>query len=340
MLVQGLGRTKHVPVRYRTRFKTLRIHLGKFMENQTKVDEFVLLGLTDIPELQAVLFMVFLLIYMATVLGNCTIITVAWIDPRLHSPMYFFIANLSFLDLCYSSATVPKMLDHFLAERKTISFVGCALQMLFFMTFAGTEAFLLAAMAYDRYVAICLPLRYTGVMSRGACDALVAGSWVAGTGDSLIHTILAFQLTFCKSRTVNHFFCDIVPVLQLSCSNTTRNQIVLLAFGALIGMSSFTLTLTSYVKIVTAVLRIKSTEGRSKAFSTCSSHLLVVILFYVTIMSTYLRPGSSSELDKNSQLAVLYAVLTPLLNPFIFSLRNKAVVEALWRVSGRRGGIQ
>ncbi|XP_069486182.1 olfactory receptor 5V1-like [Ambystoma mexicanum] len=306
------------------------------MENVTRVDEFVLLGLTNIPELQAALFMVFLVFYLATILGNFTIITVSWVEPSLHSPMYFFIANLSFLDLCYSTATVPKMLDHFLVERKTMSFVECALQMLFFMSFAGTEALLLAAMAYDRYVAICHPLRYTSIISRRVCAMLVSGSWIAGLVDSMVHTILAFRLSFCGSRTINHFFCDIVPVLQLSCSSTYFNQIVLLALGALIGMSSFALTLTSYVKIVCAILKINSTEGRSKAFSTCSSHLLVVILFYVTIMSTYLRPGSSSELEQNSQLAILYAVVTPLLNPFIFSLRNKAVKEALWRVVAKK----
>uniref|UniRef100_A0A8D0BSE1 Olfactory receptor n=1 Tax=Salvator merianae TaxID=96440 RepID=A0A8D0BSE1_SALMN len=302
-------------------------------KNYTSVSAFILLGFTDCHEIEVVLFVLFLAIYVATLMGNIGIIILIWINPYLHSPMYFFLNNLAFLDLSYSSAITPKTMAHFLAEKKTISFTGCIIQMYLFASFADAECLLLAAMAYDRYMAICNPLLYPALMSHKVCICLVAGSYLTGSMSSLVHTCFTFRLSFCGSNVINHFFCDIPPLLALSCSNTHINEILLFA---LFEMTSIITVLISYIFIVMTVLRIHSAESRIKAFSTCTSHLTAVTIFYGTILFMYFRPRSSYTLDTDKVASVFYTVLVPMLNPLIYSLRNKEVKDALRRVICRK----
>ncbi|XP_060118304.1 olfactory receptor 5AS1-like, partial [Heteronotia binoei] len=294
--------------------------------NHTTVTEFILFGFTDHQEIQVVLFVLFLAIYIATLVGNIGIIILIWISPCLHTPMYFFLNNLAFLDLSYSSAITPKMLVNFLTGRKTISVAGCIVQMYLFASFADAECLLLAAMAYDRYVAICNPLLYPVLMSSKVCAWLVAGSYLMGSITSFVHTYYAFHLSFCDSNVINHFFCDIPPLLALSCTNTHLNEILLFALCGLIQTSTFLVILISYVYILCTVLRIQSAQGRHKAFSTCTSHLTAVVLYYGTLLFTYLRPSSSYALDTDKIIAVFYTVVFPMVNPLIYSLRNEEMV--------------
>ncbi|XP_030417670.1 olfactory receptor 1019-like isoform X1 [Gopherus evgoodei] len=300
--------------------------------NHTTVTEFILLGLTHCPEVEVVLFVLFLAIYVTTLVGNIGIIMLIHINSCLHTPMYFFLSNLAFLDLSYSSAIAPKMLVNFLAQSKTISFTCCAMQMYLFAAFADAECLILAAMAYDRYVAVCNPLLYMPIMSRRVCVSLIAGAYISGSVSSLIHTSSTFSLSFCGSNVINHFFCDIPPLLALSCSDTHINELLLFSLCGFIQTSTFLVILISYAYVLAAILRIHSTEGRHKAFNTCTSHLIAVALFYGTLLFMYLRPSSSYSLDADKVVSVFYTVVFPMLNPLIYSLRNKEVKEALIRI--------
>ncbi|KAG9482383.1 hypothetical protein GDO78_011197, partial [Eleutherodactylus coqui] len=303
-----------------------------YRRNQSSTVDFILLGFSGAPALQHLLFAVFLLIYVITMMGNISLVFAYKLTPTLRTPMYFFLANFSFLEICYISTTVPKMLSNILSAHKTISFSGCAIQMYCFVLLGGTECYLLAVMAYDRYNAICHPLLYGTIMNKRTCIQLVAISWIGGAINSLIHTSLMFTLSFCGDNELNHFFCDIPPVMQLACTATKINEIVLLVACGCVIVSSFTLTIVSYTHIITTVLNIKSTSGRKKAFSTCTSHLIVVTMFYGSAIFMYFRPKSSYSMDQDRVISALYAFIAPLLNPFIYSLRNADVKAAVRKI--------
>ena len=304
--------------------------------NQSRVSEFLLLGLSRQPQQQRLLFLLFLTMYLATVLGNLLILLAISVDSRLHIPMYFFLCNLSFVDTCFSSTTVPKVLANPVLGSQTISFSGCLTQMYFLFEFADMDNFLLAVMAYDRFVAVCHPLHYSAKMTPQLCALLVTGSWVTASLNALLHTLLMARLSFCTDNAIPHFFCDVTPLLKLSCSDTHLNEVMILTEGALIMITPFVCILTSYVLITCAVLRIPSTQGRWKAFSTCGSHLAVVSLFYGTIIAVYFNPLSSHSSEKDPVATVMYTVVTPMLNPFIYSLRNRDLKRALGKVVGRK----
>ncbi|OCT72847.1 olfactory receptor 1361 [Xenopus laevis] len=299
------------------------------MTNTTGATEFLMLGFTDVPHRQTLLFVSFLFMYLLNILGNMTIILLATLDSHFRTPMYFFLANLSFVDICYTSSIVPKMLINMMSKKKTISLVECVLQLFFFLVFACTECFLLAVMAYDRYIAICNPLHYTMMISKKLCILLVIGSWLVSALHSLLHSLMVSRLTFCGINKVYHFFCDMAPLLRLSCSDTSINKLLIYTEGGLPVLIPFVIVLVSYVRIISSIVKIRSADGRYKAFSTCSSHLTVVILFYGTIAFMYLRPSSSYSLNYDIILSVVYTVVAPMLNPFIYSLRNNEVKAAL-----------
>ncbi|XP_047725342.1 olfactory receptor 1052-like [Prionailurus viverrinus] len=303
------------------------------MNNQTDVTEFIFLGFSNHPKLQGLFFLVFLLIYLTTFLGNMLIITATRISPALHTPMYYFLSNLSFLDICYTSTTIPVMLVNFFREKKTISYEGCLSQIFFLVSCAGTEGVLLAAMAYDRYVAICHPLQYPILMRVKVCIFLVTGSWLCGLVNSVTHTVLAATLTLCGPNQISHFLCDIPLLLKLSCSDTSLNESVLHVASATIGLSPCLFTGVSYILIISSILRIPSAQGRSKAFSTCASHLTVVVVFYGTANFNYDRTNIGYNLDTDILVSVLFCVITPMLNPIIYSLRNKEVKGALRKLA-------
>ncbi|XP_030654401.1 olfactory receptor 1F1 isoform X1 [Nomascus leucogenys] len=303
--------------------------------NQSSVSEFLLLGLSRQPQQQHLLFVLFLTMYLATVLGNLLIILAVSTDSRLHTPMYFFLSNLSFVDICFSSTTIPKMLANHILGTQTISFCGCLTQMYFVFMFVDMDNFLLAVMAYDRFVAVCHPLHYTAKMTHQLCALLVAGSWVVANLNVLLHTLLMARLSFCADNAIPHFFCDVTPLLKLSCSDTHLNEVIILSEGALVMITPFLCILASYMHITCTVLRVPSTKGRWKAFSTCGSHLAVVLLFYGTIIAVYFNPVSSHSAEKDTTATVLYTVVTPMLNPFIYSLRNRYLKGALRKVVGR-----
>ncbi|XP_008844165.2 olfactory receptor 1361-like [Nannospalax galili] len=267
--------------------------------------------------------------YLATVLGNLLIILAISTDSRLHTPMYFFLCNLSFVDVCFSSTTVPKVLANHILGSQAISFSGCLTQMYFAYVFADMDNFLLAVMAYDRFVAICHPLHYTTKMTHQLCALLVTGSWVTANLNILLHTLLMAQLSFCADNVIPHFFCDASPLLKLSCSDTHLNEMMILTEGSLIMFIPFVCILASYIQITCAVLRVPSPRGRWKSFSTCGSHLAVVLLFSGTIIAVYFNPSSSHSAGKDMAAAVMYTVVTPMLNPFIYSLRNRCLKRAL-----------
>ncbi|KAM9121274.1 olfactory receptor 5V1-like [Pangshura tecta] len=305
------------------------------MENQTTVTEFILLGLSNDSNLQIPLFLVFLVIYLITLVGNILIMLVIKVDPQLHTPMYFFLSNLSFLDVCYSSVTVPKMLENFLAEQKTISVSGCIAQIFFFIFMVGTEIFLLSVMAYDRYAAICNPLIYSTTMSHKVCVKMVLGAWISGFLDSLVNTLYLTDLTFCSPHEINHFSCELPLLLQLSCTNTFANEMVILCFSMTLGFASLLLILTSYICILSTILGIRTSEGRRRAFSTCASHITIVLLFCGTAFIRYMRPASGYSFALDKLVSVQYSILTPMLNPIIYSLKNKDVKLALRKLLGR-----
>ncbi|XP_061295904.1 olfactory receptor 5W2-like isoform X1 [Bos javanicus] len=297
--------------------------------NCSSFTEFIFLGITENTENKVILFTMFFLFYLINLLANLGMITLIRMDPQLHTPMYFFLSHLSFCDLCYSTAIGPKMLMDLFAKNKSISFCGCALQFLVFCIFADSECLLLAVMAYDRYKAISSPLLYAVSMSSRVCSLLVAGVYLVGMADALIHTTLAFRLCFCGSNVINHFFCDLPPLFLLSCSDIQVNELVLFIVFGFIELSTISGVLISYCYIILSVLKIHSAEGRFKAFSTCTSHLIAVAIFQGTLLFMYFRPSSSYSLDEDKMTSLFYTLVIPMLNPLIYSLRNKDVKEAL-----------
>ena len=304
--------------------------------NLSRGTEFELLGLTRDPWLQKLLFVLFLGMYTITLLGNLIMFLLIHVSATLHTPMYSLLKSLSFLDFCYSSTVVPQTLVNFLAKRKVITYLGCVVQMFFYAGFATSECYLIAAMAYDRYAAVCNPLLYPIAMSPTVCASLIVGSYGAGFLNSLIHTSCIFSLKFCGTHVVTHFFCDGPPILSLSCVDTSLCEILLFIFAGF-NLLSCTLTiLVSYLLILITILRMNSAQGRFKALSTCVSHFTAVCLFYGTTLFMYLRPRSSYSLTQDRTVAVVYTVVIPLLNPLIYSLRNKDVKEALRKVWERK----
>ncbi|XP_028377194.1 olfactory receptor 1D2-like [Phyllostomus discolor] len=299
--------------------------------NQSGVSDFILLGLSENPENEQVLFWMFLLMYLVTVVGNVLIILAIGTDSRLHTPMYFFLANLSFTDLFFVTNTVPKMLVNLQSQNKVISYAGCLAQLYFLVSLVALDNLILATMAYDRYVAICRPLYYTTVMSSGICILFLTLCWVFSVIYGLIHTLLMTRVTFCGSRKIHYIFCEMYVLLRIACSNTKVNHMVLIATGSLIFLIPFGFMIMSYVRIVSAILRIPSASSKYKAFSTCASHLAVVTLFYGTLGMVYLKPLNTYSM-KDSVATVMYAVVTPMMNPFIYSLRNKDMHGALGRL--------
>ncbi|XP_026579224.1 olfactory receptor 12D1-like [Pseudonaja textilis] len=292
------------------------------MKNRTEV--FIFLGLTKDQRLQQVFFTFFLLFYVACLLGNGAILGVTLVEPRLHTPMYFFLGNLSCLDICYSTVTVPKMLSGFLRKNQSISFIGCLTQLHFFHFLGSSEAVLLGIMAYDRYVAICHPLRYTVIMSKWACITLAGTTWAAGFFHALMHTVVTSQLWFCGPNLIAHFFCDIKPLLKLACSSTTLNLILLKLVTGSIALSPFFFTLLSYFYIISFLFfKVQSWRNRWKAFSTCVSHLSVVAIFYIPVLSNYMVASASDSSENDMIISVLYSIITPVLNPLIYTLRNQ-----------------
>uniref|UniRef100_A0A8C4Y4M2 Olfactory receptor n=1 Tax=Gopherus evgoodei TaxID=1825980 RepID=A0A8C4Y4M2_9SAUR len=302
--------------------------------NHSVVTRFVFMSFSEFLEVQVSLFFLMLVLYLITLVGNVVIITITVVDPalsdsRLHTPMYFFLKNLSFLDLCYSSVIAPKALLCFLTEHRTISYNGCAAQMFFFSFFGTTETFILAVMAYDRFVAICNPLRYPITMSKRTCVRLVAGSYFAGCLNCSIQTGFTFTLSFCGPGKIDHFFCDVPAVMKASCSDTFASEMAMLAVCGFIIVSTGLVILISYGFIITTVMRIPSAEGRHRAFSTCATHLVTVSLFYGTIFFMYAQPGAISSPGQSKVVSVFYTIVIPMLNPLIYSLRNKEVKGSL-----------
>nr|XP_008251602.2 olfactory receptor 2D3-like [Oryctolagus cuniculus] len=301
-------------------------------ENQSSVTEFVLLGLSQDPETQVLLFFLFLSIYLLTVLGNLLILTLLHIDSRLHTPMYFFLRNLSFADLCFSTTTVPQVLVHLLVKRKTISFAGCSTQIIVLLLVGCTECALLAVMSYDRYVAVCKPLHYSSIMTHWVCVQLAAGSWVSGAFVSLVDTTFTLRLPYRGKNIINHFFCEPPAVLKLASADTYSTEMAIFAMGVVILLAPVSLILISYWNIISTIIQMQSGEGRLKAFSTCGSHLVVVVLFYGSGIFAYMRPNSKIMNERDKMISVFYSAVTPLLNPIIYSLRNKDVKRAFYRI--------
>ncbi|XP_004443670.1 PREDICTED: olfactory receptor 8G5-like [Ceratotherium simum simum] len=304
--------------------------------NHSTVTEFILTGLTQQPELQLPLFLLFLGIYVVTVVGNLGMITLIGLSSHLHTPMYYFLRSLSFIDLCQSSVITPKMLVNFVTEKNIISYPECMIQLYFFLVFAISECYMLAAMAYDRYVAICSPLLYNVIMSHQACFSLIWGVYIIGLGCAFAHTSCMFRVHFCKFDVINHYFCDLLSLVKLSCSSTFVNELLILIFSAINILVPTLTILSSYIFIIASILRIRSTEGRSKAFSTCSSHISAVAVFFGSAAFMYLQPSSVSSMDQGKVSSVFYTIVVPMLNPLIYSLRNKDVNVALKKMLERR----
>ncbi|XP_020851351.1 olfactory receptor 13C7-like [Phascolarctos cinereus] len=305
------------------------------VNHTTYATRFVLLGLSAHPKLEKSFFVLILVMYLVILLGNGILIVVTIYDTHLHTPMYFFLGNLSFLDICYTSSSVPLILDSFLTPRKTISFSGCTVQMFLSFAMGATECVLLSMMAFDRYVAICNPLRYPIIMSKAAYVPMAVGSWIAGAVNSVVQTSLAMQLPFCGDNVINHFTCEILAVLKLACADIITNVISMVVANMIFLVMPVLFIFVSYVFIISTILRIPSAEGKRKAFSTCSAHLTVVIIFYGTIFFMYAKPKSKDSLDAGKQqiadklISLFYGVVTPMLNPLIYSLRNKDVKTAV-----------
>uniref|UniRef100_A0A8C3YQR3 Olfactory receptor n=1 Tax=Catagonus wagneri TaxID=51154 RepID=A0A8C3YQR3_9CETA len=301
------------------------------MGNQTIISEFLLVGLPIEADQRDLFCALFLVMYLTTVLGNLLIIVLILLDSHLHTPMYLFLSSLSFSDLCFSSVTIPKLLQNMQSRVPPILYEGCLAQMYFFLLFADLESFLLVAMAYDRYMAICFPLHYTIIMSPKLCLSLLVLSWVLAISVSLLHTLLMARLSFCDDNVIPHFFCDMSALLKLACSDTQINKMVIFILGGLVIIVPFLLIFSSYA-IVSSILKVPSARGIHKVFSTCGSHLSMVCLFYGTITGLYLCPSANSSTIKETVMAVMYTVVTPMLNPFIYSLRNQDIKGALRRV--------
>ncbi|XP_004777722.1 olfactory receptor 5B17-like [Mustela putorius furo] len=299
------------------------------MKNNTEVKEFILLGLTNAPELQGPLFLMFTLIYLVTLIGNLGMIMLILLDSRLHIPMYFFLSNLSLVDFCYSSTVTPKVMAGLLIGDKVISYNACAVQMFFFVFFATVENYLLAAMAFDRYAAVCKPLHYTTTMTTGVCTRLAIGSYVFAFLTAAIDIRDTFSLSFCMSNVVHHFFCDIPAVMTLTCSDKDINELILMLISSFNIFFALLIILTSYMFIFITVLKIQSGEGYQKALSTCAFHLIAVSLFYGTVIVMYLQPSSHHSMDTDKMASVFYTMVIPMLNPIVYSLRNKEVKNAI-----------
>ncbi|XP_064145487.1 olfactory receptor 8K3-like [Loxodonta africana] len=303
--------------------------------NLTVLNEFILLGITDRPELQAPLFRLFLIIYVISVVGNLGIIILTKMDSKLQTPMYFFLRHLAITDLGYSTTVGPKMLANFVVDENTISYYFCATQLAFFIMFITSEFFILSAMSYDRYVAICNPLCYTVIMSRRMCWVLVTISYLYSTFVSLLVTVKIFNLSFCGHNIIRHFYCDSLPLLSLLCSDTHEIKLVILILSVFDLISSLLIVLVSYTLIIVSIIKLNSAEGRHKAFSTCGSHLTVVVVFYGTLIFMYLQPKSNHSFDTDKVASIFYTLVIPMLNPLIYSLRNRDVKYALHRALGR-----
>ncbi|XP_028616122.1 olfactory receptor 5AC1-like [Grammomys surdaster] len=301
--------------------------------NRTLLTEFILRGITDRPELQVPLFLVFFLIYVTTMVGNLGLIFLIWKDSHLHTPMYLFLGNLAFADACTSSSVTPKMLMKFFNTNDMISMGGCFAQFYFFCLSATAECFLLVAMAYDRYVAICNPLLYLVVMSNRLCIQFISVSYLIGFLHGLLHVGLLFRLTFCSSNIIDHFYCEILPLYTISCTDPSINVLVAFIMAIFIQVSTFMSIIVSYARVLFAVLRTKSEKGRRKAFSTCGSHLLSVSLFYGTLFIIYVLSGSDTDNYQGKMYSLFYTIIIPLLNPFIYSLRNKEVIGAFRKLT-------
>uniref|UniRef100_A0A674JU49 Olfactory receptor n=1 Tax=Terrapene triunguis TaxID=2587831 RepID=A0A674JU49_9SAUR len=300
--------------------------------NQTSITEFILLGFGNIPKLRVFLFLLFLVIYFVTVGGNILIVVLVVADQHLHTPMYFFLGNLSCLETCYTSTILPRMLASLLTGDRTISVSGCLTQYYLFGFFGATECYLLAAMSYDRYLAICKPLHYAALMNGNLCLQLATGSWICGFLTIPIIVFLMLQFTFCGPNEIDNFFCESTQIINLYCNDTYQMELVVTILAALFTLPPFALALASYVCIISNILRIPSTTGKQKAFSTCSSHLIVVTVFYGTLIIVYLLPKTNTLRDLNKVFSVCYTILTPMANPFIYSLRNQEVKEALKKI--------
>ncbi|XP_014456099.1 olfactory receptor 2G3-like [Alligator mississippiensis] len=300
--------------------------------NQSVVEEFILLGVSDQPRLELLLFVLILICYIVALLGNVTIIVLSRLDPRLHTPMYFFLSNLSFLDICYTTSVGPQVLVNLHSTHKSISWAGCMVQLFISLALGSTECMLLAVMAYDRYAAVCHPLRYMTIMSRLLCLLMAACSWLSGMVNSLAQTVMTMQLPLCGQNHIDHFFCEEPALFKLACVDTSFMETEVFSVSVFVLVVPVSLILVSYGYIGAAVLRIRSAEGRHKAFNTCASHLAVVSLFYGTGIYVYLQPQSRGQ---GKIISLFYTLVTPMLNPLIYTLRNKEVHRALWKVLGR-----
>ncbi|XP_052572368.1 olfactory receptor 13D1 [Peromyscus californicus insignis] len=310
------------------------------MGNYSAVTEFFLMGLSQYPELQLFLFVLCLIMYLIILLGNSLLIIISVLDSRLHTPMYFFLGNLSFLDICYTSSSIPQMLIMFMSERKSISFLGCALQMVISLGLGSTECVLLAVMAYDRYAAICNPLRYPIIMNKVLYVHMAVWSWVIGCLNSLVQTVLTMVLPFCGNNVIDHLTCEILALLKLICSDITMNVLIMTVASIALLIIPLLLIFVSYIFILSSILRINSAEGRKKAFSTCSAHLTVVTLFYGSALFMYMKPKSKLTKASDEIIGLSYGVVTPMLNPIIYSLRNKEVKEAVKKILSKRLYLQ
>ncbi|XP_012305002.2 putative olfactory receptor 8G3 [Aotus nancymaae] len=300
--------------------------------NHSSVTEFILAGLSEQPERQLPLFLLFLGIYVVTVVGNLGMTTLIGLSSHLHTPMYYFLSSLSFIDLCHSTVITPKMLVNFVTDKNIISYPECITQLYFFLIFAIAECHMLAVMAYDRYVAICSPLLYNVIMSYHFCFRLTVGVYILGILGSTIHTSFMLRLFLCKTNMINHYFCDLFPLLELSCSSTYINELLVLVLSAFNILTPALTILASYIFIIASILHIRSTEGRSKAFSTCSSHVSAVAVFFGSAAFMYLQPSSVSSMDQGKVSSVFYTSVVPMLNPLIYSLRNKDVKFAMKKI--------
>ncbi|EDM15528.1 olfactory receptor 806 (predicted) [Rattus norvegicus] len=308
-------------------------------DNQTWMHEFILLGLSSDWNTQVSLFILFLLMYLVTVLGNFLIILLIRLDSRLHTPMYFFLTNLSLVDVSYATSIVPQLLVNFLAPHKAIPFLSCAAQLFFSLGLGGIEFVLLAMMAYDRYVAVCNPLRYSAIMDTGLCSRMAIVSWVSGSMNSVMQTAITFQLPMCTNRYIDHISCELLAVVRLACVDISANEVAIMVSSIILLMTPFCLVLLSYIQIISTILKIQSKEGRKKAFHTCASHLTVVALCYGMAIFTYIQPHSSPSVLQEKLISLFYAILTPMLNPMIYSLRNKEVKGAWQKLLGKFSGF-
>ncbi|XP_078525039.1 olfactory receptor 1f45-like [Lissotriton helveticus] len=308
--------------------------------NQSSATEFLLLGFSSHPDQQILLFFVFLTMYTIILLGNLTIFFIIRMDSRLHTPMYFFLSILACVDICFTSMTLPKLLIDLLSVKKTISFSACITQLHFFLSFGNMDSFLLGIMGFDRYMAICHPLHYTRVMRQRVCVLLGLCSWVIVSLHSSVHSVLASKLYYCDSNEIHHYFCDIPPLLKLSCSDTTINELVLFTETTVILLIPLLCILISYGRITSVILKIKSSDGRKKAFSTCFSHLTSTVLFYGPVLFTYIRPSSAYSLDNDIGISVMYSMVTSMLNPFVYSIRNNDVKDAFRKLKAKMQGHQ